>query len=509
VSDRPYHSLDSLKGRKMLAPRVFTVCAALGAAAVLAGALPAARGDLDPTFGSGGKVTTDFGGSESAEAVAVQRDKRVVVAGGRLDRGPSDFVLARYTASGKLDSSFDGDGKVETDFAGRHDWASDVEVQVDGKIVAAGSSSQGGGRDIALARYNRNGSLDPTFSEGGKVLTTFQPSNIAGASAVLLQPDGKIVAGGHAGGRFASAFALARYLPDGVLDPSFGSGGRVSTAIPGRDNDRVFALAAQADRKVVAAGGSFEGPSDVVLARYNEDGSLDPSFGGDGIVVASFRPVDMVPLDVFVRRDGRLLAGGYGGVTRFATDGSLDRSFGDGGRADSGDVSGSSVTIQPDGKILVTGTVLTGGVPPGDFGVARLTADGRLDTTYGRGGSVVTGFSRGSDDQALDGVLQPNGRLVVSGITNPKPQPGAFGPFDFAVARYVAVVFCVVPDVRGKTLKVAKAKLSGAQCRLGKVRRAYSPRVRKGRVISQRPGPRARLAERAKVDLLISRGRRR
>jgi uncharacterized delta-60 repeat protein len=281
----------------------------------------------------------------------------------------------------------------------------------------------------------------------------------------------------------------------------------VSTPIPGRGNDRVFALAVQADRKLVAAGGSFEGPSDVVLARYNEDGSLDPSFGGDGIAVASFRPVDMVPLDVFVRRDGKLLAGGYGGVTRFTADGSLDRSFGDRGRAGSGDVSGSSAAIQPDGKILVIGTVLTGGVPPGDFGVARLTADGRLDPTYGRGGSVVTGLSPGSDDQALDGVLQADGKLVVSGISNPKPQSGTFGPFDFAVARYVAIVFCVVPDVRGKTLKVAKAKLSGARCRLGAVRRAYSPRVRKGRVISQRPGPRARRAERAQVDLLISRGR--
>jgi uncharacterized delta-60 repeat protein len=496
----------------MLAPRVFAVAAALGAGAVLAGALPAARGDLDPTFGSGGKVTTDFGGSEMGWAVAVQRDRRVVVAGDRLDPGPfDDFVLARYTANGKLDPSFDGDGKVATDFGGGQDGAYDVELKGDGKIVAAGESRQGGASYVALARYNLGGSLDPTFGEGGKVLTTFQPSNIAGAGAVLLQADGKIVVGGHAGRRFASAFALARYLPDGALDPSFGSGGRVITPIPRRDNDRVFALAVQPDGKLVAAGGSFERESDVVLARYNQDGSLDPSFEGDGIVVASFRPVDMVPLHLFVQRDGKLLAAGYGGITRFAADGSLDRSFGEGGRARAGSVEPETAAVQPDGKILVIGAVHRRSAPeePGDFGVARLTANGRLDSAYGRGGSVVTGFSSGSDDHALDGVLGPDGKLVVAGISNPTPKAGEFGPWNFAVARYATVVYCAVPNVRGKSLMVARSKLLRARCRLGAVERAYSPRVRKGRVISQRPGPRARLPEFARIDLVISRGRKR
>jgi uncharacterized delta-60 repeat protein len=496
----------------MLAPRVFAVSAALGSAAVLAGALPAARGDLDPTFGSGGKVTTDFGGSETAWAVAVQRDRRVVVAGGRLDPGPlDDFVLARYTASGKLDPSFDGDGKVTTDFGGRQDGAYDVGVQGDGKIVAAGASRQGGASYIALARYLRDGRLDLSFGEGGKVLTTVQSSTIAGAWAVLVQPDGKIVAGGHTGARFASAFAVARYLPDGALDPSFGNGGWVVTPISRRDNDRVFALAVQPDGKLVAAGGSFEGESDVVLARYGANGSLDPSFGGDGVVVVSFRPVDMVPLGLFVQRDGKLLAAGSGGITRFTRDGSLDRSFGEGGRAAAGNVAPSTAAIQPDGRILAIGTVYRRSAPEelGDFGVARLTADGRLDTTYGRGGSIETGFSSGSDDQATDGVLLSDGKLVVAGITNRKPRPGEFGPWDFAVARYVAVAYCVVPNVRGKTVEAAKSNLSRARCRLGAVRRVYSPRVRKGRVISQRPPPRARLPELARIDVLISRGLKR
>lgn len=470
----------------------------------------ATRGDLDPTFGSGGKVTTDFGASETGWAVAVQPDERIIVAGDRVGPGSfDDFVLARYSTNGRLDRSFDGDGKAVTDFAGRQDGAFDVAVRGDGRIVAVGSSRLGGGSVIALARYNRDGSLDSTFGAGGKVLTTFPPSNFAAASAVLLQADGKILVGGHAGQRFASGFALARFLPNGALDPSFGGGGRVITPIPQRDNDRVFALAVQPDGKLVAAGGSFERESVVVLARYAADGTPDLSFGGDGIAVASFRPIDMVPTRLFVLRNRKLLVAGYGGVTRFAANGSLDRGFGEGGRARSGNVDAYTAAIQPDGKILVIGTTQSTGRPAGrDFGVARLTADGRLDPTYGRRGTVGTGFSPRSDDQALDGVLLPDGKLVISGMSDPAPEPGSFGPWDFAVARYVAIRFCLVPNVQGRTLVAARTRLVRANCRVGKLTRAYSRRARRGTVISQRSRAGVRLPEFAKVDLVVSRGRR-
>jgi uncharacterized delta-60 repeat protein len=487
--------------------------AALAAVTALAfpALLSAARGDLDPTFGSGGKVTTDFGASETGWAVAVQPDKRIVVAGERIAPAPlHDFVLARYTANGRLDPSFDGDGKVATDFGGRQDGAVDVAVRSDGKVVAAGSSRLGGGSVVALARYNRDGSLDSSFGAGGKVLTTFPPSNFAAASAVLLQPDGKILVGGHAGRRFASGFALARFLPNGALDPSFGGGGRVITPIPQRDNDRVFALAVQPDGKLVAVGGSFERESVVVLARYAADGTPDLSFGGDGIAVASFRPIDMVPTRVFVLRNRKLLVAGYGGVTRFGANGSLDRSFGEGGRARPVSVDGYTAALLPDGKILVIGATPSTGRPAGrDFGVARLTADGRLDTTYGRRGSISTGFSPRSDDQALDGVLLRDGKLVVSGISDPTPETGSFGPWDFAVARYVAIRFCVVPNVRGRTLAAARTRFVRANCRVGKLTRVYSRRARRGTVISQRSRAGVRLPELAKVDLVVSRGPRR
>jgi uncharacterized delta-60 repeat protein len=456
--------------------------------------LTAARGDPDATFGSSGKVTTDFGASEVGWAVAVQRDKKVVVAGQRWDPGPHDFVLARYTTNGALDRSFDGDGKATTDFGG-NDGASDLAVQRDGKIVAVGRGSQ----DFALARYRPDGSLDATFGVGGKVLTAFQPGSNDVASAVVLQADGKIVAGGSS----AAEFALTRYLANGALDPSFGSGGRVVTPISSA-NDHLFDLAVQSDGKLVAAGWTFLGGGPhIALARYHRDGSLDATFDGDGIVVAPFRGAAG---HLLVQRDGKLLVAGLGELTRFTADGGLDRSFGGDGRAQAVDVGAFAVAIQPDGKILVIGTVSPGRFPTRDFGVARLSAEGRLDTTFGRHGSAVTAFSPGSDDQALDGVLLPDGRLVVSGMTS---RTGEAGPWDFAVARYVAIRFCVVPNVRHKTLRAARSSLTKAHCRVGAVERKYSASVAKGRVLSQRPRPRTRLAELSRVGLVVSRGRRR
>jgi uncharacterized delta-60 repeat protein len=204
-----------------------------------------------------------------------------------------------------------------------------------------------------------------------------------------------------------------------------------------------------------------------------------------------------------------MLVAGIGGVARFNANGSLDRSFGNGGRASSGNVVPRTAAVQPDGKILVIGTVSSGSPATGNFGVARLTANGRLDTTYGRRGTVVTGFSSGSDDVAEDGVLLPDGKLVVSGMTNPRPQAETWGPWDFAVARYVTIRFCVVPNVRRKTLAAARSQIRRAHCTVGKARPRHSTRVKKGRVISQTPRPGAKLPNGTRVNLVVSLGRRR
>ena len=184
------------------------------ALALITAALPAAAaaapGDLDPTFGSGGKVTTDVGGSDGAQAVAIQGDGKVVAAGLGNFAGPGtgDFALARYNPDGSLDTSFGSGGKVTTDFGG-FDAASAVAIQPDGKIIAAGRSGSG---DFALARYNPDGSLDSSFGSGGKVTTDF--GGFDSAFGVALQADGKIVAAGFqaTSTQRGTDIAVARYL---------------------------------------------------------------------------------------------------------------------------------------------------------------------------------------------------------------------------------------------------------------------------------------------------------
>ena len=187
----------------------------------------ASAGAWDPTFGTGGKVTTAFNFHQAPGfGAALGSDGKIVVVGG------PQFNLARYNSDGSLDTTFGTSGKVLTDFGGDTE-ATGVTIQADGKIVVVGFKNFNGVQvDFALARYNRDGSLDTTFGTGGKVITDFQ-SHVAEAAAVTLQHDGKLVVAGKAlngaggGGNFD--FALARYNPDGSLDSSFGSGGELVT----------------------------------------------------------------------------------------------------------------------------------------------------------------------------------------------------------------------------------------------------------------------------------------
>ena len=206
-------------------------------------------GDLDSTFGTGGKSTTDFSSSEYAHAVAVQADGKVVAAGtasvGGTPNVNYDFAVFRYNANGSLDTSFDSDGKVTTRISNdyhNYDAAYAVAIQTDGRIVVAGSSDLGGG-SFALVRYNPDGSLDASFGSAGIVIST----TIYGAIFdIAIQPDGKIVAGG-------SNFTIVRYNPNGSLDASFGTGGIVTTSF-GMDVQEAYSVAVQTDGKIVAAG---------------------------------------------------------------------------------------------------------------------------------------------------------------------------------------------------------------------------------------------------------------
>ena len=195
-------------------------------------------GTLDASFGTGGKVTTDFAGSgDGAGAIAVQPDGKLVAAGAATINGQADFALARYNSNGTLDTGFGTDGRVTTDFGGRYEVARSVALQWDGKIVVAGGSVIGLFNDFAVARYLSDGTLDASFGTGGKVITKFEnrpdgmaPGEVsADAKSVAVQPDGKIVVAGYANIEGEEDFALVRYNANGTLDATFGSGGKVIT----------------------------------------------------------------------------------------------------------------------------------------------------------------------------------------------------------------------------------------------------------------------------------------
>jgi uncharacterized delta-60 repeat protein len=217
-------------------------------------------GSLDASFGTGGLVITDI--APEIIDLALQPDGKIVAGG----RGSGNFALARYNPDGSLDTSFGTGGKVATDWGG-DDAIFSVALQPDGKIVAAGDSLSSTA-DFVLARYSLDGSLDSSFGTGGKVITDF--GGVGGrANAVVLQPDGKIVAAGisvHAAN--PATFALARYNVDGSLDSSFGIGGKVTTSFGGAFGDVANALVLQPDGKIVAAGTDEATSWDFALARY-------------------------------------------------------------------------------------------------------------------------------------------------------------------------------------------------------------------------------------------------
>jgi len=333
----------------------------------------AASGALDSTFGGDGRVTTDLSArGDFAGAVAVQADGKLVVAGSAAyDTRDPKFALSRYNADGTLDTSFGGgDGRVTTNFTNREDAVYGLAVQPDGKIVAAGDAGfRTGNSRFALARYNGDGTLDTSFGGDGKVTTNWTSGNDP-VSSLLLQPDGKIVvAGGVAHNGRNPRLAVARYEADGTLDATFSGDGKVTTDATAA-KDYANAVALQADGKILAGG--IGQPRHVrgvfELVRYNANGTLDTTFSGDGALTTNFTRRDDSVQGIVVLSDTDIVAGGiagYGGNARFA--------------------------------------------------LARYNADGSREAAFGGGdGKVTTDITAGLDE-AWDIVLQPDGKVVAGG----------------------------------------------------------------------------------------------
>lgn len=382
----------------------------------------AAPGDLDPSFGTGGKVLTDLGEGENVRDAVLQSDGKVVVLGisddGTATPGSVDFLLLRYLPDGSLDTTFSG-GIAEAP-AGVSLTA--VAIQTDGKIVAAGRDAGG----FAVVRYHPNGSLDTTFDGDG-----IAPSgNGAWATSLVIQPDGKIVVGGSIGlgdplVTIDTRPALARFNPNGSLDPTFSGDGLEVTDVGGIYNSQTLRLAPGG--KLVMLSSNVD--SEIApLIRYNPDGSLDSSFSGDGKLV----DLDVQASDFAVLPDGKLLLVHVGGpnlnangdtahFTRYLPDGSPDTSFSEDGRHTTtvdGPVVSQSVVVQPDGKIIVGGShgnsTFISIWPRFDSTVLRFNPTGILDPSFAGDGQAILDVG-GFLDGFYRVLLQADGKIVGVG----------------------------------------------------------------------------------------------
>lgn len=333
------------------------------------------NGTLDSTFGGDGKVTTDLTPRlDGANSVTIDGNERILAAG-VVGVGGSDprFALVRYNLDGSLDTSFSGDGKVITNLSRHYDSARAVAIDPDGKIVIAGTVNWGPNPNFGVARYNHDGSLDTSFSGDGKLTIDVSGRSDAGLE-MAIQSDGKIVVSGEGGfgrGRTDSKFAVVRLTAAGALDDSFSTDGKVMTQLTPRF-DGAWGVSIDVNNRIVAVG--FAGAwvnKRFALARYSPNGSLDTTFGGDGKVLTDFTPLHDDAGDVSFQQDEKILVGGVAGyrlnrasnsqfaLARYNTNGSLDLSFSGNGKLSTNftrkDDGVNRIAIQDDGRIVAAG----------------------------------------------------------------------------------------------------------------------------------------------------------
>jgi uncharacterized delta-60 repeat protein len=422
-------------------------------------------GDLDLTFGPDGSglVITDFSNNNTndlAYSVVIDNNNKIVVAGYSNANGTNDFALARYNNSGILDTTFGINGLVITDFSNNSD---DVAQSVvidnsNNKIVVAGYTYNNGFFDFALARYDNSGNLDTTFGPDGtgKVITNFSNNTSDDqAYSVVIDNNNKIVVAGYTNANGTSDFALARYDNSGNLDTTFGINGNglVITDFSNNSNDRANSVVIDNNNKIVVAGSTIDSRfRDFALARYDNSGILDTTFGINGLVITDFsnnRNDVANSVVIYDNNNNKIVVAGYTNangtndfaLARYDNLGNLDLSFGPDGNGkvityfsnNSNDQANSVVIDNINNKIVVAGYTNANG--NSDFALARYDNSGNLDTTFGinENGLVITDFSNNTDNRANSVVIDNNNKIVVAGFTE---NSEAF--ISFALARYLS-----------------------------------------------------------------------
>ncbi len=321
-----------------------------------------ANGNLDTAFGSRGKRVIRFGGDdEGAFGATLQPDGKIVLV------GDSDFrvAVARLNPNGSLDTTFSGDGRVRFSW-GAISRATSVLVLPSGKLLLGGFSGPEGG-NVQLARLNPSGALDTTFGTGGKAAIDFGGDDFG--TALARQANGRILVAG----RSTTAGAIvARVMANGALDPTFATGGKLTLGA-----GSLSAVLVQPDRRIVVAGNAA-GPAMMTVTRLKTDGSPDTTFDGDGTSMIDFGSLADAANDAVLQPDGRIVVAGYTqatatppAVARLNADGSLDATFGGDGKVTiefGAATFAFAAALQTNGRIVVAGQMA--GVD--DFAVARL-----------------------------------------------------------------------------------------------------------------------------------------
>jgi len=454
------------------------------------------NGTLDQSFGNAGVVISDIGSAvDYLNAVVITTDGKIIAGGSSRVNGIDQFTLVYFTPSGIRDNSVGNNGVITTDFDGQYSGIAALTVQPDGKIVAAGTVGSPSGSDFGLARYNADGTPDLSFHSNGRTSSDFAP--LDRVTSVILDNKGKIYVGGISlEPNYQRRFRIAKYNADGLPDLTYNKGTGTVLGSFGNSDDILTHIRLMNDGSVIAAGQSdLNGVSrDVALLHINADGTTDPNFGNNGLVLADYKNLDDESDFLLIQPDGKILAGGMSvnfsnfndswfSCFRFNADGTSDKGFGNAGiMVDFFGVSNytySAMFLQPDGKLTAVSessqdTVLkwylsrfnANGTPDnsfspngrkeltyeygtsffqpdgkmlrlsysqtnsGDFMLIRYNTDGTPDKGFGTGGKVISDFGGTESTGAL--AFQADGKIIVGGFSR-----NANGT-DWLIVRYNA-----------------------------------------------------------------------
>lgn len=417
---------------------------------------------LDTTFGNHGKISATIGSytGDDGYAVTAQADGKIIVAGSSaIVSQYSRMAMVRFTANGQVDSSFGTNGRVTLHFGTSNDNAEGRAVgiqklspQTPEKIILGGFDlEQASPNSLVLARYDLNGMPDATFGNAGVV-------KLPNAAFFNMKIDtiGNIFVGG--GGSFGYGFGIYKFKPNGLLDSTFGVNG-FNASLDSNWHCDNLAIVLQQDGKILTGGPAFMPAmfpnNDFGLMRYLPNGTPDSSFGVNGKVVTSPDTNDAELYSLAVQADGKILACGISDtgtgihsiVIRYMQNGNLDSTWGDNGivRTSFGSNQSwaTSVLAQTDGKIYSVGYATPAGGRPYEFAIARYSADGTIDSTFGVNG-------RDTSNQefycvANAAAILPNLKVVAAGWSYPVPPSD--NTDNFALMQYISGLALGVIDL--------------------------------------------------------------